>query len=192
MKKSFYLLMAVSMVVAIFLGGLTGCAKKQVTKESSEQPQAMTKQEPAEVKQEEQKPALAPPEEAAKPAAEGEQKIAPAEEAKQLEDIYFDFDKYELRPEDRKILDDHAAWLSKNTDTQIRIEGNCDERGTAEYNMALGQRRASEAMNYLVNMGIGKERISTVSYGKERPLDPGHNEEAWAKNRRDHFILQKK
>lgn len=196
MKKSLYLLLTVLMVSAVFLAGLTGCAKKEVIKESSGEEQSMVKQEPAAqpagMKPEEQKPDLAPQQEAVQPMAESEQKIAPAQEAKQLEDIHFDFDKFELRPEDRQILSGHADWLLKNADWQIRIEGNCDERGTQEYNMALGQRRADEAMKYLINMGVDKKRISSVSYGKEQPLDPGHDEEAWAKNRRDHFVLLQK
>lgn len=84
-----------------------------------------------------------------------------------------------------------AERLKKNESYTIKIEGNCDERGTTEYNLALGNRRANAAMNYLVNLGIKKERIKTVSYGKEKPLDPGHDEAAWAKNRRDHFVVIK-
>jgi peptidoglycan-associated lipoprotein len=110
-------------------------------------------------------------------------------EASRFSDIHFDFDRYDLKHDDEKILDMHAKWLTKHAKYFIRIEGNCDERGSVEYNLALGQRRAEEAMRYLVNLGIDKHRISTVSYGKERPLDPGHNEEAWAKNRRDHFVV---
>ena len=106
-----------------------------------------------------------------------------------LKDINFDFDKYNIRPEDGKILSGHAAFLLENKKVKIVIEGNCDERGSAEYNLALGQRRAEEAMKYLLNSGVDKNRIKTISYGKERPLDPAHNEEAWAKNRRDHFVV---
>jgi peptidoglycan-associated lipoprotein len=107
-------------------------------------------------------------------------------------DIHFDFDKYDLNSEDTKILNDKASFLMAHSNLKIRIEGNCDERGTTEYNIALGDRRAKAAQNYLVELGIAKDRISTISYGKERPLDPGHNEEAWAKNRRDHFVVVNK
>ncbi|MFH0985273.1 MAG: peptidoglycan-associated lipoprotein Pal, partial [Candidatus Omnitrophota bacterium] len=110
----------------------------------------------------------------------------------ELADINFDFDKSALRAKDREILKGHAEWLMKNKDYTVLIEGNCDERGTTEYNLALGERRASEAMKYLVGLGVEKERIKTISYGEERPLDPGHNEEAWAKNRRDHFVIKMK
>jgi len=106
-----------------------------------------------------------------------------------LEDIHFDFDKSNIRQDDRKILSRNAAYLSKNINVKIVIEGNCDERGTAEYNMALGERRADEAKKYLVNLGIDGKRITTISYGSEKPLDPGHDEDAWAKNRRDHFAV---
>jgi peptidoglycan-associated lipoprotein len=106
-----------------------------------------------------------------------------------LEDIHFDFDKSNIRQDDRKILSRNAAYLSKNKNVKIAIEGNCDERGTAEYNMALGERRADEAKQYLVNLGISGKRITTISYGSEKPLDPGHDEDAWAKNRRDHFAV---
>jgi len=106
-----------------------------------------------------------------------------------LEDIHFDFDKYNIRQDDRQILSRNAAYLSKNINVKIVIEGNCDERGTTEYNMALGERRADEAKQYLVNLGIDGKRITTISYGSEKPLDPGHDEDAWAKNRRDHFAI---
>jgi len=109
-----------------------------------------------------------------------------------LEDVRFDFDKSTLSPQTRETLKRHADWLMKNKNVDIVIEGNCDERGTAEYNLALGERRANEAAKYLVGLGIGKERIKTISYGLEKPLDPGHNEEAWAKNRRDSFVLKLK
>lgn len=113
-------------------------------------------------------------------------------EAASLEDVRFDFDKSTLSPQTRETLKRHADWLMKNKNVDIVIEGNCDERGTAEYNLALGERRANEAAKYLVGLGIGKERIKTISYGLEKPLDPGHTEEAWAKNRRDSFVLKLK
>lgn len=106
-----------------------------------------------------------------------------------LENIHFDFDKSFLRPGDRNILKQHSEWLLQNRNYSVVIEGHCDERGTTEYNLALGQRRADAALKYLVDMGVESNRLKTISYGKERPLDPGHNEEAWAKNRRDQFIL---
>jgi peptidoglycan-associated lipoprotein len=113
-------------------------------------------------------------------------------ESKLLKDIHFDFDKYDIRPGDAEILKENAALLKKYPNAKIQIEGHCDERGTVEYNLALGERRANTTKNYLISLGISPDRISTISYGKERPLDPGHNEEAWAKNRRAHIIVLSK
>jgi len=110
-------------------------------------------------------------------------------ESKLLKDIHFDFDKYDIHPGDAQILKENATLLVKHPTIKIQIEGHCDERGTIEYNLALGERRANSAKKYLTSLGISADRVSTISYGKERPLDPGHNEEAWAKNRRDHFII---
>ncbi|MBP1698496.1 MAG: peptidoglycan-associated lipoprotein [Deltaproteobacteria bacterium] len=113
-------------------------------------------------------------------------------ESKLLKDIRFDYDKYDIRREDEGILKENAAFLKKNPKMKIQIEGHCDERGTVEYNLALGERRANSTKRYLVSIGITSDRISTISYGKERPLDPGHNEEAWAKNRRAHIVVLSK
>jgi peptidoglycan-associated lipoprotein len=113
-------------------------------------------------------------------------------ESRLLKDIHFDFDKYDIRPGDADILKENAALLMKYPTVKIQIEGHCDERGTVEYNLALGERRANNTKNYLVSLGVSSDRISPISYGKERPLDPGHNEEAWAKNRRAHTIILSK
>ncbi len=106
-----------------------------------------------------------------------------------FEDIHFEFDRYSIRPEDEAILQRIAAWLRENEDVRVLIEGHCDERGTNEYNMALGEQRALAARRYLVGLGVEASRLSTISYGEERPLDPRSNEEAWAKNRRAHFTV---
>ncbi|HUU80703.1 MAG TPA: peptidoglycan-associated lipoprotein Pal, partial [Acidobacteriota bacterium] len=108
----------------------------------------------------------------------------------ELKPIYFDFDKSVLRPEAQAILRKKAEWLMANTKFSIVIEGNCDERGTNEYNLALGERRAITAKNFLVSMGVSMDRVSTISYGEEKPADPGHNDKAWAKNRRDEFKVK--
>ena len=107
----------------------------------------------------------------------------------ELVDIHFAFDRSDLKPEDREILRKNAALLKEYSAFAVRIEGYCDEKGTAEYNLALGEKRAVSAMKYLMELGVAKSRITTISYGKELPLDPGHNEEAWAKNRRAHFVV---
>ncbi len=113
-------------------------------------------------------------------------------ESSLLKDIQFDFDKYDIDPADAAILKGNADVLKKYHKVKIQIEGHCDERGTVEYNLALGERRAHSTRNYLVSIGVSPERISTISYGKERPLDPTHTEAAWAKNRRAHAIITAK
>jgi peptidoglycan-associated lipoprotein len=107
-----------------------------------------------------------------------------------LRDIHFDFDRYDIRPADAKTLDANAAWLKSNAGTLLLIEGHCDERGTNEYNLALGERRAKAAMNYLVSQGVQANRITIISYGEERPACMEKNEACWAKNRRAHFLIK--
>jgi len=122
------------------------------------------------------------------PGIEGEVKETPL-----LRDIHFDFDKYNIRPADGEILRENAAVLKtifqRDPNAKVQIEGHCDERGTAEYNLALGERRAQSAKQFLISLGLPADRITTISYGEDKPLDPRHNEEAWAKNRRAHFII---
>ena len=119
------------------------------------------------------------------------QKLLNEIRAFESEKIYFDFDKSNLKPLACEVLENKANWLKNNSEFSIRIEGHCDERGTHEYNLALGDRRAYSAKKYLVALGISAERISTLSFGEERPADPGHGEEAWTKNRRCEFKLMK-
>ena len=106
-----------------------------------------------------------------------------------LKDVFFDFDKYDIRANDAKILDTNATWLKSN-DNLVLIEGHCDERGTNEYNLALGERRAKATMNYLVSQGVQASRITIISYGKERPTCTEHTESCWAQNRRAHFLVK--
>lgn len=108
-----------------------------------------------------------------------------------LEPIHFDYNKFDLRPGDVEIMKRNLATLQENPGTVVKVEGHCDERGTVEYNLALGEKRAKAAMDYLVKMGVDASRLSIVSYGKERPVDPGHDEAAWAKNRRAEFVIVK-
>jgi peptidoglycan-associated lipoprotein len=103
--------------------------------------------------------------------------------------VYFDFDKSNIKAEAKANLDKTAAWLGKNAAVNVKIEGNCDERGTAEYNLALGERRANAAKKYLVNSGVKADRLSTISYGKEKPTCAEHSEACWSKNRRDDFKI---
>jgi peptidoglycan-associated lipoprotein len=110
--------------------------------------------------------------------------------ASHLQDIYFDFDSYGIRTEDLGTLKGIAAWLNGKPGVRITIEGYCDERGTIDYNLALGQKRAEAAKEYLVKMGASEKQLKTLSYGKEAPLDQGHTEQAWQKNRRAHFVAR--
>jgi peptidoglycan-associated lipoprotein len=107
------------------------------------------------------------------------------------EDIYFEFDSASLVAEARDTLKRKADWMRANPDVSVAIEGYTDDRGTVEYNLALGERRAESAKSFLADLGISASRMTTISYGKERPADPGHNETAWAKNRRVHFEIKK-
>jgi peptidoglycan-associated lipoprotein len=100
--------------------------------------------------------------------------------------VFFGYDRFDLTPEARSVLERQAAWLRQYPNVRVLVAGNCDERGTREYNLALGARRAAAARDYLVSLGIPAERVETVSYGKERPLDPRANEEAWSVNRNSH------
>lgn len=113
-----------------------------------------------------------------------------AAEGGELGDIHFAFDRYDITPEANAILAKNADWLKANGGSKVQVEGHCDERGTNEYNMALGAKRARAAYDVLRSLGIEESRMSTVSYGEELPLDPRHTEEAWAKNRRDHFSVK--
>ena len=134
-------------------------------------------------------PATAPPSGATATPAPPRPPVAEFAANPNLKDINFDFDKYDIRPGDAKILDANATWLKSNNNL-VLIEGHCDERGTNEYNLALGERRAKAAMNYLVSQGVQAGRITIISYGEERPLCTEHNEACWAKNRRAHFLTK--
>ena len=108
---------------------------------------------------------------------------------KQLKMIHFAFDDYSLSNEAQQILMENARWLVAHPSIKVQIEGHCDERGSEEYNLALGEKRAIAARDYLIQLGVKKDSMSVISYGKERPLNPAHNEQAWAENRRDEFVI---
>lgn len=181
MKTKFFGLIILTFIVGVFLG--YGCSQ-QVVKADVEKPKAPEVQV-----------VVPKAEEAKKEAPKAEEKevpkAAPVVKAPELKDIFFDFDKYNIRPGDAEILKQNLDWFNANKGKKVRIEGHCDERGTVEYNLVLGQKRADATKNYLVNLGVDEKLLETVSYGKERPFDPGHNEEAWAKNRRAHFLILK-
>jgi peptidoglycan-associated lipoprotein len=124
--------------------------------------------------------------------ASGEEIVGGADgEAGPLADVYFDFDQAALSETAQQTLRQHAGWLQKHLELKLTIEGHCDQRGTVEYNLALGDLRAQAVREYLVSLGVAAERTVAVSYGKERPLDPAMNEAAWAKNRRAHFVVSR-
>ncbi|MGO9139399.1 MAG: peptidoglycan-associated lipoprotein Pal [Syntrophales bacterium] len=187
--KRFFVALIVFTIAGFVLWGCSTAAVKQTS--AGEQPtvQAQAAAKSGESPDQAKKAGMSAPE---KSMAEQESKKEAVEGGMQFSDVHFDFDKYNLKSGERVSLNKIADWLNKNQNYMVRIEGNCDERGTAEYNLALGNRRANAAMNYLVTLGIKKARIKAISYGKEKPLDPGHNEEAWAKNRRDHFVVMNK
>ncbi len=118
----------------------------------------------------------------------GESTATPA--SSPLKEIYFDFDRYDLRSDARETLKANAGWLKTNLSAIVQIEGHCDERGTTEYNLALGAKRAQAAKDYLVALGVAAERLSTISYGKELPVCTEHTEACWQRNRRDRFVIQ--
>jgi peptidoglycan-associated lipoprotein len=177
-------------IFVLFTFGMTiftGCAeKKSVVKSDTTQVQETA---PTPIPQETAQKAS--PAEAAKikDSAVEQSSLMGATAKSPVSDINFDFDSSAIGPDARKILNVNADFFSKNKVSAVVVEGHCDERGTAEYNMALGQRRAQETKKYLVNLGINESKITTISYGEERPLDTGNNEEAWAKNRRAHFVV---
>lgn len=177
------------LLAVAFVGGLlllmTSCAEKQIDVTEGIQPPAEAKGDMVVVKE-------APREVLVE--VEGEQlppELARKIEQFQNENIYFDFDKSDLKPEAQAVLKDKAAFLRENPAYYVLIEGHCDNRGTEEYNLALGERRAGSARDFLLALGISSGRIKTISYGELRPADPRNNEAAWAKNRRDEFKLYK-
>ncbi len=169
MKRKSFVLAFVVLLAAVSLNGC-GCFYQQMKGETP--------------------PPAAPPAVVTPPEAKTEVPVTPVA-AVSLKDINFDFDKYNIREGDAAILKENMAWFqdSANRGKKVRIEGHCDERGTVEYNLALGQRRADSTRNFLVGLGADGKLLETISYGKEKPIDPGHNEEAWAKNRRAHFVV---
>lgn len=119
---------------------------------------------------------------------QGKPKSSSGAKVSGLNRIHFDLDKSDIKSESKKTLDDNASWLKKNKDTKVTIEGHCDERGTEEYNLSLGHRRANSAKSYLVSLGVESKRLASKSYGEEKPLETCHNESCWWKNRRADFV----
>jgi len=191
MQKKMWIILALAFIIPGLLFTVS-CAKKAVKDDAAmmkqaEDQDAMKAKEAAErAKQEEMERQRAIEEQRLKDEAMMKQ------EARDMflnEDIHFEFDSSTLTPEAQLILKKKAEWLQNNPESMSTIEGHCDDRGTSEYNLALGDKRATSAKNFLVDLGISASRLTTISYGEERPVDPGQNEEAWAKNRRCHFTI---
>jgi peptidoglycan-associated lipoprotein len=216
MRRNWVWVGLIALVLCLSVTFLTGCAKKATLKEEAvvTQEQKAVSQAPAvaddaaareKALQEQALTDQAAREAAERAAREEADRVAreTADKAKkeagamaaailkelQIADINFDFDKYNLKPEAQEILKKGAPAYLKYRDYKLVVEGHCDEQGTSEYNLALGEKRATEAAKYLADLGIEKARIKTISYGKEMPLDKGHDEAAWAKNRRAHFVI---
>lgn len=194
MKKKLWICVTLLLVIPGFLL-VTSCAKKAVKADIIQEDEA-AKLAAEKAEQEEMARQRALDEErlqldeARRQEEAARRKIMAARDLFMNENIYFDFDKSNLKPEAQEVLKRKAEWLRKNPGESVIIEGHCDERGTNEYNLALGDRRAQSAKNFLLDLGIEESRLTTVSYGEERPADPQHNEEAWSKNRRDHFVIE--
>ena len=169
--------------IAVIALALSACSGSSKAVKSQTSPASPAIAAPPTASMDAQKQAAVTP---AAPAENG-----PAPSTALLKDVNFDFDRYTIRPEDAETLKGDYAWFRANPASAVRIEGNCDERGSIEYNLALGQKRADAAKNYLVGLGVPANLLRTISYGKEKPIDPGHDEQAWAKNRRAHLEPEK-
>jgi len=181
MKKKLVGILMMLCCVALTAGG---CAKKELVKED----ETLAQKEPVATAPVAPEPVPVTKEPVVK---EETVKTTSVETISPFDTIYFDFDSYVLRQDARDSLDKNYDWMKNNMSATVRLEGHCDERGSDEYNIALGEKRAKAAHKYLKTRGVSEDRLSVISYGKEKPAEPGHNEEAWAKNRRVEFIIVK-
>lgn len=176
--------------------GASGCAKNEMVKKDEAIAPSSAVTNPVKAEQA-AKPAPvkteAVSEQPAPSTSQAQEKVAPVSQAGELrvslEKIYFDFDSSTLSNEARNKLAKNAEFMKKDPDVKVQIEGHCDERGSDEYNLALGEKRARAAKQYLTSMGIPADHLSVISYGKEKPANPDHNQAAWAHNRRDEFVV---
>lgn len=174
--RKFAVLFTVGVLAALALFSFTGCGKKPPVEEPIIEPEVA-----------EETSALTGEDLPLSEQPEGIVYVSP--DAAEFDNIYFDFDEYSIRPGDEPVLNRVADWLGDHEDVRLLIEGHCDERGTNEYNMALGEQRALAARRYLVGLGVSSDRMTTISYGEERPADPRSTESAWSKNRRCEFAV---
>jgi len=194
MKRNVWMSGSLAIICCFIFIFTVGCAKTPVVKEevALQKESVMAPAETAPVKLEEieavSKEEVKEVDQSMKEKELWEQLVAEASAFKDR-DIYFGFDRYDLNSEARQSLVKLADWLLMHTEFEVTIEGHCDERGTTEYNLALGERRAEAAKAYVINLGVDIGKVTTISYGEELPVDPGHDEKAWSKNRRDHFLV---
>lgn len=185
--KRLFSMVALLLVTGLFL--FTGCAKKAVKSEEQPvtgAPETKAPAEPAKPpRQKESVEDRTPPAKAKEDTTAAPMQEVPAK----IQDVYFDYDKYDIKDEAKPVLKELAAFLAREKNTKVVVEGHCDERGTSEYNLALGDKRANAAKDYLISLGIPSKRTETVSYGEEKPVCRESTEECWAKNRRAHFAL---
>lgn len=184
MKKRMVWTLVLALILGLMVGASTGCSKKEVGA-----PGELSAEEQARLKAEEERRLRE------QRLREGQSGALTGTEAQMREiftnqDIHFDYDRYDLRGDAKQILNDKAGYMQSHPELNIIVEGHCDERGSASYNMALGEKRARAAAAYLQAMGISAARMETVTYGKEKPLVQGHTEEAYAANRRGHFVIK--
>jgi peptidoglycan-associated lipoprotein len=194
MKRTSLVLPAMILVLSLF--ALYGCPKSAEVSSEPELKVEKAPQAPAEDTAAKEAAAKAAEQQRAAEAAAARARAAEEEKSREaaaksetgLQPIYFDFDKSFVRDDAKAVMKANADYLKANPKVKVRIEGNCDERGTIEYNQALGQRRAASAKKYLTDMGVSAKRISLISYGKEKPVCTQSTEDCWQKNRRDEFV----
>ena len=180
-----------AILLVIFVAFLTpSCGKKTISSEPAMSDEEARRRAEEEARQRELERQAAIREEALKEEGLKEGERMSARDMFENEDILFEFDSASLSAEAQEILRRKAEWMKNNPGARVTIEGHCDERGTNEYNLALGDRRAFSAKSFLVDLGIDETRLTAVSYGEERPVDRGSDEDAWAKNRRAHFVIK--
>jgi len=189
MQKHWTILALALVVLAIF--SFSACTKSKI---SSEPSSTTSTEEEARKRAEEEARQKALREENLREEGLSEQQAQERMESERSifenDDVYFEFDSIRLTPEAQEILSLKAAWLRKHLGARVTIEGHCDDRGTNEYNLALGEGRAQSARAFLMDLGIKESRMNSISYGEERPIDRGQTEEAWARNRRAHFVIE--
>jgi len=190
-------MMTVLLVLAFICSSLlfaSSCAKKQIGGQDTGAPTTVAPAPPSKAPStvtpsRPSAPSSPAPKPQAGPAAPDQSRFTAAKMEFESQNIYFDYDKSELKYEARVTLTNKAAFLRANPGYSVEISGHCDERGTNEYNLALGERRAAAAFKFMNALGVSAARMKTISYGEEKPVDRGHNETAWSKNRRDEFRL---